>query len=267
MSSNAHLILMEHVNAGNDTQLLQMIQLQILLPETLAQLHNLLYYALTTRTKDKDDTTILDEVLRINGIYNMIHPVMQTWMEQGDYKKALNGLTKVIYEITQSGSVIAKPKWMTNECLCYLYMYYRIPIEKWFILIKNCVPAFQQSIRTFAIYFQVENMHSQIFLLSPITQNDILAACFSNTSPNITTFLSTETEFAFQASPPRHVVLDDDDMDMLLDGPEDPAPAPAPAPLPAVKKTKTKEKEKEKGKGKDIPEKANEKKARKEAKA
>lgn len=289
MSSNAHTIFAEHMASKNDAQLAQLIQLQILLPETLAQLHNLFFYCVMGRGRAKkgrggggggakkgggddeeddedgqdleyDDgqTRMLDEVIRINDMYKIIHPTMRGWLEQGDARKALLALTRVITEISQSGNTVAKPKWITNEFLCLLYMYYRVPIEKWFILIRSCSPAFQQSIRTFAIYFQVENMHSQIFLLSPITLNDILAACLSSSSANIATFLDNEAEYSFQVSPPRHVLLDDDDVDMLLIGPEGEegctttqkkmkkprhdAPVPSSSSDPTTPKTKTKKK-------------------------
>lgn len=229
MGSNVHGIYNEHMIAGNYVQLAQMIQLQILLPETLAQLHNLFTFCVCDKAKGKqqnDNTVqriIFDEVIRINDMFHIIHPVIMELIEKGDGRKAYVALTKVVTEISKSGNTIAKPKWITNEFLCYMYMYYKIPIEKWFVLIRSCSPAFQQAIRTFAIYFQVDNIHSQIFLLSPITQNDIIAACLSGFSAGGTTiasFLSNETDFTFQASPPRNISLDDDDVEMLLTGPE-----------------------------------------------
>lgn len=247
MTSNAHIIYIQHMQARNYVQLKQMIQLQILLPETLAQLHNLFLFCIKNRGGKEDVImSMLDEIIRINDMYKIIHPAVQDWMEKGEIKKVHVALTKVVTEISQSGSMIVKPKWITNEFLCFLYMYYKVPIEKWFVLIRNCSVAFQQAIRTFAIYFQVENIHSQIFLLTPITQNDILAACLSGTNLHIPSFLDNETdEFTFQASPPRNVILDDDDVDMLLVGPEA-ADAGAPEDsLPQEGRKQKKEKEKE----------------------
>lgn len=140
--TNQHNDILEHI-----------VTYQVFLPEILALLHDLLFYALRNNRG-----TLETDVTRLNDYFEIIHPRMVNRIRDDPYQ-AQEFMSK-IKPVFTSGQITAAllqdqlEKGWTPAFLCLCCIVYGISRDEWAAIADQCSPHFQKLIPSICIYFR-----------------------------------------------------------------------------------------------------------------
>lgn len=151
--SMLHHVVQSCMYNHRDSILESIVSYQVFLPEILALLHDLLFYAVRTK-----NTNLQASILRLNDYFQVIHPKMIDRIKNDPYK-AQQFISNVRARFL-SGVINAEwlekqvtLKWMP-AFLCLCSVFYQLPRAEWTGVATQCTTHFQDMIPAICVYFR-----------------------------------------------------------------------------------------------------------------
>lgn len=209
---NAHYLIVQCLEYKDFYLLDKILNLDVLVPEILARLHDILFCAAQQRLPANH--AILNHVTRYNTHHHIIHESVFQRLQEGSYSEVRESL-RVVQEKVRNAkieqdivTIMESGRW-TPAFLSLLCIYFGKSFHLWGGYYETTSVFFKTATRAIIHYFQSASHMKLVQSPNDISPRDILAICLSRPTKEPIIYFPSEEE-----SPSNDTEVKQEDMDV-----------------------------------------------------